>query len=253
MSTSVLIAILLICLPVCSASKKLDDVKVIVYKGPKRNKCKSNDDSGPNEILPNHVVSFHFTIAIDDSSTSGSPNEKVFGSNREGMTPSYTMGQGELIPGLERGLMGLCRGSKAFITIPPHLGHGDKGMPGRAGMNSIPGGATIRYDVKIVDIFPPGTAPETGMRTAEQNRDLPKNPRENIDHSESITSIRAFFSMDTNNDSKVDRKELTVAFMQFGDTVDNDFWSKSDIDGDGFLSVDEFVAIGNSQDKKDEL
>lgn len=37
------------------------------------------------------------------------------------------LGTGSMIKGLDRGLLDMCEGEKRKITMPPHLGFGEKG------------------------------------------------------------------------------------------------------------------------------
>lgn len=37
------------------------------------------------------------------------------------------LGSDKVIDGLDEGLRGMCVGEKRVITVPPHLGHGEKG------------------------------------------------------------------------------------------------------------------------------
>ena len=37
------------------------------------------------------------------------------------------LGWDKVIDGLDEGLRGMCVGEKRLITVPPHLGHGEKG------------------------------------------------------------------------------------------------------------------------------
>lgn len=37
------------------------------------------------------------------------------------------LGSDKVIDGLDVGLRGMCVGEKRVITVPPHLGHGEKG------------------------------------------------------------------------------------------------------------------------------
>lgn len=37
------------------------------------------------------------------------------------------LGSDKVIDGLDVGLQGMCAGEKRVVTVPPHLGHGEKG------------------------------------------------------------------------------------------------------------------------------
>lgn len=37
------------------------------------------------------------------------------------------LGGDKVIDGLDEGLRGMCPGEKRLVTVPPHLGHGEKG------------------------------------------------------------------------------------------------------------------------------
>lgn len=37
------------------------------------------------------------------------------------------LGSDKVIDGLDEGLRGMCAGEKRVVTVPPHLGHGEKG------------------------------------------------------------------------------------------------------------------------------
>merc|ERR1712176_1677022 len=74
-----------------------------------------------------------------------------FDSNQNRNSPfSVHVGKGRVIKGWDKGLVGLCVGAKRRLIIPPALGYGDSG----AGA-SIPGGATLIFDVELVAITKP--------------------------------------------------------------------------------------------------
>lgn len=67
---------------------------------------------------------------------------------------SFQLGVGQVIKGWDQGLLDMCVGEKRKLVIPPGMGYGDRG----AG-NVIPGGATLHFEVELINIgdSPPST------------------------------------------------------------------------------------------------
>ncbi len=59
----------------------------------------------------------------------------------------FTVGHGEVIPGFDQGVMGMQPQGKRKITIPPHLGYGEKGVPPK-----IPPNSTLIFTVELVSV-----------------------------------------------------------------------------------------------------
>merc|ERR1712110_964650 len=60
---------------------------------------------------------------------------------------TFKLGAGMVIKGWDQGLQNMCPGEKRKLTIPAHLGYGDRG----AGAD-IPGGATLVFEVELAKI-----------------------------------------------------------------------------------------------------
>ena len=59
---------------------------------------------------------------------------------------SFTVGNGEVIPGWDKGLVGMKVGGSRRLIIPPALGYG------ATGSGPIPPNATLLFDVTVVSI-----------------------------------------------------------------------------------------------------
>lgn len=69
---------------------------------------------------------------------------KVFDTNRGKALLHFTLGKGEVIKGLEQGMVGMGLGGERRITVPAALGYGPKGAP-----PSIPGNSTLVFDITL--------------------------------------------------------------------------------------------------------
>ncbi|XP_014675049.1 PREDICTED: peptidyl-prolyl cis-trans isomerase FKBP2-like isoform X2 [Priapulus caudatus] len=76
-------------------------------------------------------------------------NGQVFDtSRREGRGPfTFVLGQKQVIPGWEKGVVGMCVGEIRKLIIPPELAYGSKGVPPQ-----IPGDATLLFQVELVAV-----------------------------------------------------------------------------------------------------
>ena len=78
-------------------------------------------------------------------------NGKEFDSSYpRGETLDFTLGAGELIKGMDEGLVGLKVGGKRRLRIPPNMGYGAGGVPG-----VIPPNAVLIFEVELMAIRPP--------------------------------------------------------------------------------------------------
>ena len=91
------------------------------------------------------------TLASDNS---------TFDSSRRGEGFEFRIGVGEVIKGLDVGVIQMCLGEKASLRISPEFGYGERGI-----MDKIPANATLIFDVELLAI-------ESAFYTAEPE---PKN------------------------------------------------------------------------------
>lgn len=89
---------------------------------------------------PGKMVSVHYVGTLE--------NGQTFDSSRDRGEPiEFPLGVGYVIPGWDQGIAQMRVGDKARLTIPPHLGYGEAGVPG-----AIPANATLIFDVELMDV-----------------------------------------------------------------------------------------------------
>jgi FKBP-type peptidyl-prolyl cis-trans isomerase len=86
------------------------------------------------------TVSVHYKGTLE--------NGQEFDSSYKRKQPiDFPLGKGHVIEGWDEGIALLQVGDKARFVIPSHLGYGERGAGG-----VIPGGATLIFDVELVDV-----------------------------------------------------------------------------------------------------
>merc|ERR1712025_333407 len=91
---------------------------------------------------------------------------KKFDSSFDRATPfTFTMGVGQVIPGWDQGLLGVCPGEERHLVVPSPLAYGDRG----AG-DVIPPGAILLFDVVVVDVVKEVQEEEKKKKLEEENR-----------------------------------------------------------------------------------
>ncbi|XP_077481892.1 peptidyl-prolyl cis-trans isomerase FKBP10-like isoform X1 [Stigmatopora argus] len=114
------------------------------------------------------LVHYHYNCTLVDGT-------RLFSSHDNENLQDAVLGSDKVIDGLEQALRGMCEGEKRIVTVPPHLGHGEKGALG------VPGSAVLMFDIEMVRVqkgVPPGylfvwlhDTPEDLFQAMDVNKD----------------------------------------------------------------------------------
>jgi len=99
---------------------------------------------------------------------------KKFDSSFDRAQPfTFTMGVGQVIPGWDQGLLGVCTGEERHLVVPAPLAYGDRG----AG-DVIPPGATLLFDIVIVEVERAGDNNKEEELRRKQEEDVNRMKKE---------------------------------------------------------------------------
>jgi FKBP-type peptidyl-prolyl cis-trans isomerase FkpA len=99
------------------------------------------------EISKDQTALVHYTGWLYDAAAPENKG-KQFDSSVGGEPFEFQLGAGHVIPGWDQGVVGMKVGGKRRLVIPAELAYGAKG----AGAGLIPPGATLVFDVELVEI-----------------------------------------------------------------------------------------------------
>ncbi|XP_062234490.1 peptidyl-prolyl cis-trans isomerase FKBP10 [Platichthys flesus] len=100
-----------------------------------------NDTTAENDL-----VRYNYNCSLMDGTL-------LFSSHSYENLQDAVLGAEKVIDGLDTGLRGMCLGERRVVTVPPHLGHGEKGATG------VPGSAVLVFEIELVSFekgVPPG-------------------------------------------------------------------------------------------------
>ena len=91
----------------------------------------------------------HYTGWLYDDSASEFKGNQFDSSHKEdGSQPfKFRVGAGQVIPGWDRGIVGMKQGGKRLMYIPPNLAYGERGAGG-----VIPPNATLVFEVELLEV-----------------------------------------------------------------------------------------------------
>jgi len=179
-------------------------LSVIVTDGPKE--CVDDDI-----VKSGDYISVHYTGTIDESSEKGEKGKKFDSSVDIGQTLDFPIGVGAVIRGWDKGIVGLCKGAKATLVIPPSMAYGTTGSG-----DDIPGFATLNFAVEVVNIR---KGPPPGQKQSNM-----------------------FDVINKDGNGYLSKEEVDAYFKEMGqaDGAPPSLWEEEDKDNDGKITWEEF-------------
>ena len=128
--------------------------------------------SGTETVVFRSAILVGYTGWLYDACAKDHKGEK-FDSSENRPTPfGFVVGAGRVIKGWEEGLIGMHKGGKRLLVIPPDKAYGEKGK------GPIPANSTLVFEVALVDIAftppPAGAAPAQPPKSAPAPAQPPK-------------------------------------------------------------------------------
>merc|ERR1712043_68427 len=165
----------------------------------------------------------------------------------------FKLGTGQVIPGWEKGVVGMCVGDKRQLTIPPDLAYGERGFA-----DLIPPHSTLFFDVELLEIkdklsdgldeeagteFEDGPAHDHGVDPDSfQAIDADKNNE--ISWEEMEAYMKVALEEDVKNGNPEESKEHIK-------TIISEIFQEDDINKDGVISFDEYSHMTDNGTEKD--
>ena len=94
-----------------------------------------------------HDVTVHYTGWLHDPQAANGRGRSFDCSKSRGDPFEFSLGAGMVIQGWDDGVAGMKVGGRRRLTIPPHMGYGDRGAGG-----VIKGGETLVFVVDLLNV-----------------------------------------------------------------------------------------------------
>ncbi|MBI1397323.1 MAG: FKBP-type peptidyl-prolyl cis-trans isomerase [Betaproteobacteria bacterium] len=90
---------------------------------------------------------------VFDPSTADHKGVPFDSTKKHGHPVSVIAGTGHMIPGLDRGVLGMKVGGERTIVVPPKMGYGDA-----TAFGVVPPQSTLIFEVRLLDVVPKGAS-----------------------------------------------------------------------------------------------
>uniref|UniRef100_A0A8D3ECI0 peptidylprolyl isomerase n=1 Tax=Scophthalmus maximus TaxID=52904 RepID=A0A8D3ECI0_SCOMX len=137
-------------------------------------------------------------------------------SDKTGHPQWFVLGVGQVIKGLDIGMMDMCPGEKRKITVPPALAFGEKGK------DPVPPNAMVVFEVEAYMV-------SRGPRSMEAFRDIDRDKDKTLTKAEVKEHLKLDYA-----------KEGKPRDDAFFERIVADIFRKSDNDRDGVISTKEY-------------
>ena len=91
------------------------------------------------------LVHVHYTGKLEDGT-------KVIDTYTDGRVHKFVIGDGTVIPGMDRGVIGMRSGGKRKLVMPPQTHYGRHGYA-----DMIPANTTMTFEVEMLRVIPTGS------------------------------------------------------------------------------------------------
>jgi len=128
----------------------------VAYAVIQNNKTKNMEETQnattSNQVMGDRAAQAGDFIVIDYSGKFENGTE-FDSSYKRGQPLVFQIGIGQVIPGWDEGLIGVKKGDKKTLTVPPEKGYGSEDVKDQAGKVVIPKNSTLIFDVEVVEVI----------------------------------------------------------------------------------------------------
>jgi len=98
-----------------------------------------HDGKGDQEVKEGSTVRIYFAGQL--------PTNDIFDKNLAGQGLEFKVGEGKVIEGWEKGLLGMKVGAKRKLKVPARLAYGEKGLPAK-----VPPNTDVTFTIEIKSV-----------------------------------------------------------------------------------------------------